>query len=121
MIKPSLSQADYMEMYRDTGDPKWLAEMVTTYGVLPSSGIAQDVADAIIKGHPKNKDWENRHDFICALFHTAKQDDPKLTYDTGAIIVFEEFCRLKLNDEFDEIRIKKILQRKYEDYARDNK
>ena len=89
--------------------------------VLPSSKIAHEVAEAILKGHPKNNDWERRHDFICALFHAAKQEDPDLTYDTGAVIVFEEFCRLKLEDEFNEIRIKKVLQRKYEDYARDRK
>ena len=70
---------------------------------------------------PKNKDWERRHDFIYALFHATKQENPDLTYDTGAVIIFEEFFSLKLEDEFNEIKIKKVLQRKYEDYALDRK
>ena len=83
--------------------------MVTTHGFLPSSKIVHEIIEAILKGHPKNNDWETRHDFICALFHEAKQKDPDLNYDSGAVIVFEELCRLKLEDEFNKIRIRKLF------------
>ncbi|MED7679260.1 hypothetical protein GN286_15160 [Rhodobacteraceae bacterium IMCC15231] len=120
MQKKNLGQLDYMRMYRKTGDPTFLADMIIEYGIMSNTKIAEEVAEAILKYHPQNKQWENSHDFICHYFHYSRLNDPNITYDEGAIEVLAEFERLNRQDEFSVDRIKKILQRKYEPWCRDN-
>ena len=116
MKSKPLSQADYMSMYRDTGDKEYLAEMIVEYGLMPHSKIAEEVAAAILE-HLPNSDWQNRHDFILLCYHMAKKENPDLRFDTGAAIVQSELE--KLDVIFSIERIKKVLQRKYSEFARD--
>ena len=118
MKSEPLSQADYMWMYRNTGDKEYLAEMIVEYGVMSHSKIAEEVAAAILVQLP-NSDWENRHDFILLCYHMAKKENPDLGFDKGAVIVKVELD--KLGVDFSIERTKKVLQRKYNEFARDRK
>ena len=86
MKSKPLSQADYMWMYRNTGDKEYLAEMIVEYGVMSHSKIAEEVAAAILE-HLPNSDWENRHDFILLCYHMAKKENP----DLGVDVVVDQF------------------------------